>query len=290
MANRGRCASPGSIRSPGECRQRCDRGWNTLARSIRGRPRSPPHACRADSTVPRLSPATTELQKKGHPRAPPAAKPRFRSHDGGITHGPCHAPFAAFPVLGSSAGGHRPERSRHRRDGPRPGPADPRWHGWSRLRRRGAARRRLRPGRAGPRSSCSRGSGRRRRGRAGFWRRGAARRRLRPSRARACSSCSRGSRRRRRGRAGFRRRGPSWCRLRAAGPRALNSWSRKVRHSDPGWPPELPEPSAPVRPRRLIAARVSARPAAPDPAPPPHRPTGNRRPQGSISAAAAVRA
>jgi hypothetical protein len=130
------------------------------------------------------------------------------------------APFVAFADLGSSVGGHRPQRSRHRRDGPRPGPTDPSW----------------------------------------------------------------------RGRTGFRRRGAARCRLRAAGPRALNSWSRQVRHAQPGWPPQLPEPSTPVRPRRLIAARESARPAAPDPAPPPHRPVGNRRPQGSISAAAAVRA
>jgi hypothetical protein len=43
--------------------------------------------------------------------------------------------------------------------------------------------------------------------------------------------------------------GCSPCQLRAAGPRALNSWSRQVRHADPGWPPQLPEPSAPVRPR-----------------------------------------
>ena len=93
-----------------------------------------------------------------------------------------------------------------------------------------------------------------------------------------------------RGRTGFRRRGAAGCRLRADGPRALNAWSRQVRHADPGWPLQLPEPSTPVRPRRLIAARESARPAAPDPAPPPHRPVGNRRPQGSISAAAAVRA
>jgi hypothetical protein len=111
-----------------------------------------------------------------------------------------------------------------------------------------------------------------------------------PPRARARSPCSCGSRGRRRGQTGFRRRGAARCRLRAAGPRALNSWSRQVRHAQPGWPPQLPEPSTPVRPRRLIAARESARPAAPDPAPPPHRPVGNRRPQGSISAAAAVRA
>ena len=121
------------------------------------------------------------------------------------------APFVAFADLGAAVGGHRPERSRHRRDGPRPGPADSRWRGWTGFRRQGAAR----------------------------------------------------------------------CRLGAAGPRALNSWSRQVRHAQPGWPPQLPEPSAPVRPRRLIAARESARPAAPDPAPPPHRPAGNRRPQGS---------
>jgi hypothetical protein len=57
------------------------------------------------------------------------------------------APFVAFADLGASVGGHRLERSRHRRDGPRPGPADPRWRGWSRLRRRGAAMCRLIAGR-----------------------------------------------------------------------------------------------------------------------------------------------
>ena len=45
-------------------------------------------------------------------------------------------PFNAFADLGASVGSHRPERSRHRRDGPRPGSAEPRWRGWSRLRRR----------------------------------------------------------------------------------------------------------------------------------------------------------
>jgi hypothetical protein len=37
-------------------------------------------------------------------------------------------PFVAFADLGTSGGGYRPERSRHRRDGPRPGPAVPRDH------------------------------------------------------------------------------------------------------------------------------------------------------------------
>ena len=69
-----------------------------------------------------------------------------------------------------------------------------------------------------------------------------------PPRARARSPCSCGSRGRRRGRTGFRRRGASRCRLGAAGPRALNSRSRQVRHAQPGWPPQLPEPSTPVRP------------------------------------------
>jgi len=167
MGKRSRCASPGSIRSPGVPRS-CCQGIG-----------------RAGNTV----------QRRSSPSSAADAKPGFRSHDGVVTLGPCHAPFAALPVLGSSISGHRPERSRHRRDGPRPGPADPSWRGWSRLRRRGAARRRLRPGRA-----------------------------------RTCSSSSRGSRRRWRGRAGFRRGSTAGCRLRAAGPRALKSWSHKVRH------------------------------------------------------------
>jgi hypothetical protein len=110
------------------------------------------------------------------------------------------APFVAFADLGASVGSHRPERRWHRRDGPRPWPADSRW----------------------------------------------------------------------RGRTGFRRRGAARCRLGAAGPRALNSWSRQVRHAQPGWLPQLPELSAPVRPRRLIAARKSARHGAQEtePAPP----------------------
>lgn len=159
------------------------------------------------------------------------AKPGFRSHDGGVTLGPCHAPFVAFADLGACVGSHRPERSRHRRDGSRPGPTDPRWRGWSRLRRRGASRGRLRPGRAWTCSPGSRGSCRRWRWWAGFRRRGPSRRRLRPSRARACSPCSCDARGRGFGRSGFRRRGAAGCRLRAAGPRALNSWSRKVRHA-----------------------------------------------------------
>ena len=199
----------------------------------------------------------------------------------GVTLAPCHAPFAAFPVLGSSAGGHRPERSRHRRDGPRPGPADPSWRGWSRIRRRDTAGCRLRPGRTWARTPGSRGprSGRRRR--TGLRRGSTAGCRLRPGRTWARTPGSRGPRSGRRRRTGLRRGSTAGCRLRAAGPRALKSWSRKVRHADPGSPPQLSEHSAPVRPRRLIAARVSARPAAPDPAPPPHRPAGNRRPQGS---------
>jgi hypothetical protein len=174
--------------------------------------------------------AGNTVQRRSSPSSAADAKPGFRSHDGVVTLGPCHAPFAALPVLGSSISGHRPERSRHRRDGPRPGPADPSWRGWSRLRRRGAARRRLRPGRARTCSSSSRGSRRRWRGRAGFRRGSTAGCRLRPGRARTCSSSSRGSRRRWRGRAGFRRGSTAGCRLRAAGPRALKSWSHKVRH------------------------------------------------------------
>ena len=167
MANRGRCASPGSIGSPGVPRS-CCQGIG-----------------RAGNTV----------QRRSSPSSAADAKPGFRSHDGVVTLGPCHAPFAAFPVLGSSAGGHRPERSRHRRDGPRPGPADPSWRGWSRLRRGSTAGCRLRAGRTWARTPGSRGS--------------------------------RSGRRRR---TGLRRGSTAGCRLRAAGPRALKSWSRKVRH------------------------------------------------------------
>jgi len=180
-------------------------GLGTLGRGDPwGRPRSP------------LTPAGPATRFRGEAHQPLISMPEplsssaadakqgFRFNDSVDTLGPCHAPFVSFADLGSFVGGYRPERSRHRRDGPRPGPADPRWRGWSRLRRRGASRRRLRPGRA-----------------------------------RARSPCSCGSRGRRPGRTRFRRRGASRRRLRAAGHRALNSWSRQVRHADPGWPPQL---------------------------------------------------
>jgi len=159
MGNRSRCASPGSIRSPGVPRSCCQGIGRT------------PHSDRAGNTV----------QRRSSPSSAADAKPGFRSHDGVVTLGPCHAPFVAFANLGSPANGHHPERCRHHRNGPRPGPADPRWCGCTRLWGRGAAGCGLRGrgSRADP--SGRRGSCRWRRGWSGLRCRGAAGHRLRAS-------------------------------------------------------------------------------------------------------------
>ena len=214
MGNRSRCASPGSIRSPGvprSCCQGIGRARNALAGRSTRQASIAPHSDRAGNTV----------QRRSSPSSAADAKPGFRSQDGVVTLGPCHAPFVAFPNLGSPADGHHPERSRHRRDGPRPGPADPRRRGRTRLRCRGAAGGRLRGrgSRADPSGRC--GSCRWWRGRTRLRRRGAAGGRLRGRRSRPDPSGRRSSCRWRRGRTRLRCRGAAGCGLRASWPGPL---------------------------------------------------------------------
>ena len=129
---RSRCASRGSIRSPGLPRS-CCQGIGKARNALTGR------STRQSSIAPHSDRAGNTVQRRSSPSSAADAKPGFRSHDGVVTLGPCHAPFVAFANLGSPADGHHPERCRHHRNGPRPGPADPRRRGRTRLRCRGAA-------------------------------------------------------------------------------------------------------------------------------------------------------
>jgi len=222
MGNRSRCASPGSIRSPGVPRSCCQGIGRT------------PHSDRAGNTV----------QRRSSPSSAADAKPGFRSHDGVVTLGPCHAPFVAFANLGSPADGHHPERCRHHRNGPRPGPADPRWCGWTRLRRWGAA-----------------GCGLRGRG------------------SRADPSGRRGSCRWRRGWSGLRCRGAAGHRLRASwpGPLRPTGWSSSGGSGpDPGLDAVAPGPHPPAG-LRPAAKALSAPAPSPQLTPAATRPPRRRR-------------
>jgi len=257
MANRSRCASPGSIRSPGVPRSCCQGIGRT------------PHSDRAGNTV----------QRRSSPSSAADAKPGFRSHDGVVTLGPCHAPFVAFANLGSPADGHHPERCRHHRNGPRPGPADPRWCGWTRLRRWGAAGCGLRGrgSRADP--SGRRGSCRWRRGWSGLRRWGAAGCGLRGRGSRADPSGRRGSCRWRRGWSGLRCRGAAGHRLRASwpGPLRPTGWSSSGGSGpDPGLDAVAPGPHPPAG-LRPAAKALSAPAPSPQLTPAATRPPRRRR-------------
>jgi hypothetical protein len=161
-----------------------------------------------------------------------------------VTLGPCHAPFVAFANLGSPADGHHPERCRHHRNGPRPGPADPRWCGWTRLWGRGAA-----------------GCGLRGRG------------------SRADPSGRRGSCRWRRGWSGLRCRGAAGCGLRASwpGPLRPTGWSSSGGSGpDPGLDAVAPRPHPPAG-LRPAAKALSAPAPSPQLTPAVTRPPRRRR-------------
>ena len=203
---RSRCASPGSIRSPGVPRSCCH-------------------------------------QRRSSPSSAADAKPGFRSHDGVVTLGPCHAPFVVFPNLGSPADGHHPERSRHHRNGPRPGPADPRRRGRTRLRCRGAAG-------CGLRGRGSRADPSGRRGSCRWWRR----------------------------RTRLRRRGAAGSGLRASwpGPLRPTGWSSSGGSGpDPGLDAVAPGPHPPAGLRP--AAKALSAPAPPQLTPAATRPPRRRR-------------
>ena len=234
---RSRCASPGSIRSPGLPRS-CCQGIGKARNALTGR------STRQSSIAPHSDRAGNTVQRRSSPSSAADAKLGFRSHDGVVTLGPCHAPFVAFPNLGSPADGHHPERSRHRRDGPRPGPADPRRRGRTRLRGRGAA-----------------GCGLRGRG------------------SRADPSGRRGSCRWRRGWSGLRCRGAAGGRLRASWPGPLRpiGWNSSGGSGpDPGLDAVAPGPHPPAGLRPAAKARSAPAPPqfTPAAAKPPHRRRG----------------